>query len=165
LGKRSILWRSLFVNNPRAIAIGSRVTVTSQFILADLCPERGEIPKIIIGDGCIINFRFQCNAAQLVRIGRNVLIASNVLITDSDHVVEPGGTPVTRNHRFVTYPVCIEDNCWLVQNAVILKGVTVGHDSIVGANAVVTKDVPSYSVVAGNPARVIKRINDNSCRE
>ena len=158
LGKRSILSRCQQVNNPRAVAIGSRVTIASQFILADLCSSVKEVPKIVIGDGCIILYNFQCNAAQSVRIGQNVLIASNVLITDSDHVVEPGGVPVTKNNKFVTRPVHVEDNCWIGQNVVILKGVTMGHDSIVGANSVVTHDVPPCSVVAGNPARVIKRL-------
>ena len=158
LGSRSFLRRSLNVNNPRAVAIGSHVTIASQFVLADLRPNRGENPKIVIGDGCRILHRFQCNAAQSVRIGRNVLIASNVLITDSDHVVEPGGVPVTKNRKFITRPVHINDNCWIGQNAVILKGVTIGRDSIVGANSVVTHDVPPCSVVAGNPARIIKRL-------
>jgi acetyltransferase-like isoleucine patch superfamily enzyme len=158
LGKRTILSHGLQVNNPRAVAIGSYVTIASQFVLADLSPGRGEVPKIHIGDGCTILYRFQCNAAQSVRIGRNVLIASNVLITDSDHVIEPNGTPVTKSRSFVTYPVCIEDNCWLGQNAVILKGVTVGHHSIIGANSTVTHDVPPYSVAAGNPARIIRKL-------
>ena len=158
LGKRSILSRCQQVSNPRAIAIGSRVTIASQFILADLCSSVKEVPKIVIGDGCTILYRFQCNAARSVRIGQNVLIASNVLVTDSDHVVEPGGVPVTKNRKFVTQPVYIEDNCWLGQNSVILKGVTIGHDSIVGANSVVTHDVPPCSVVAGNPASVIKNL-------
>lgn len=158
LGRRTALSNSLQVNNPRAVAIGSYVTIASQFVLADLCPVKGELPKIIIGDRCTILWRFQCNAAQSVRIGRDVLIASNVLITDSDHVIEPGGLPVTRNNKFVTRPVCIEDNCWLGQNVVILKGVTIGHDSIIGANSTVTHEIPPYSVVAGNPARIIKRL-------
>jgi acetyltransferase-like isoleucine patch superfamily enzyme len=158
LGNRTTLSYSLQVNNPRAVAIGSYVTIASHFILADLCPGRGEVPKIVIGDGCTILHRFQCNSAQSVRVGRNVLMASNVLITDSDHVVEPDGTPVTRNKRYVTRPVCIEDNCWLGQNSVILKGVTIGHDSIVGANSTVTNDVAPYSVVVGNPARVIRML-------
>ena len=161
LGSRSVLGRSLQVNNPRVVAIGSRITISNQFILADLCPGMKEVPKIIIGDGCIILYRFQCNAAQSVRIGQNVLIASNVLITDSDHVIEPGGVPVTKNCKFITRPVLIEDNCWLGQNAVILKGVTIGHDSIVGANSVVTHDVPPCSVVAGNPARIIKKLENS----
>lgn len=158
LGPRSVLRRKLLVNRPQAVSIGSRVSIMDQFILADLQPGVGSAPKIHIGDGCSILFRFQCNAAECVRIGRNVLIASNVLICDSDHVVEPGGIPVTSNGKFVTRPVRVEDNCWIGQNAVILKGVTIGHDSIVGANSVVTRDVPPCSIVAGNPARVVKGI-------
>ena len=158
LGPRSVLRRKLLVNRPQAVSIGSRVSIMDQFILADLQPGVGSAPKIHIGDGCSILFRFQCNAAECVRIGRNVLIASNVLICDSDHVVVPGGIPVTSNGKFVTRPVRVEDNCWIGQNAVILKGVTIGHDSIVGANSVVTRDVPPRSIVAGNPARVVKGI-------
>ena len=161
LGRGSVLGGSLYVNNPRTVAIGSRVTITSWFILADLCPAQRQEPKIVIGDGCTILYHFQCNAAQSVRIGQNVLIASNVLITDSDHVVEPSGIPVTINHKLVTQPVDIGDNCWLGQNAVILKGVTIGSGCIVGANSVVTHDVPSCSVVAGSPARLIKRLDES----
>lgn len=159
LGKRTILRYRLLVNNPRAVAIGSNVMILSQYVLADLQPGRNAYPKIVIGDNCRIQFRFQCNAAQSVRIGRNVLIASNVLITDSDHVLEPGGVPIVQSGKFITRPVVIEDNCWLGQNAVILKGVTVGHDSIIGANTVVTRSVPPCSVVAGNPARIIKTLS------
>ena len=158
LGRRSVLKRKCLVNHPQAVLIGSRVSIMDQFIFADLRPGIGKEPKILIGDGCTILFRFQCNAAECVRIGRNVLIASNVLICDSDHVVEPGGVPVTRNAKFVTRPVLVEDNCWVGQNAVILKGVTVGHDSIIGANSVVTRDVPPFSVAGGNPARVIRTL-------
>jgi len=161
LGKGSVLGGSLYVNNPRTVAIGSRVTILSQFILADLCPAQRHRPKIVIGDGCTILYHFQCNAAQSVCIGQNVLIASNVLITDSDHVVEPGGVPVTKNRKLVTQPVNIGDNCWLGQNAVILKGVTIGSGCIVGANSVVTDDVPACSVVAGSPARLIKRLDES----
>ena len=150
----------MWVNNPHAVSIGSRVVLTDQFVLADLRPGRGELPKIVIGDGCTILFRFQCNAAESVILGRNVLVASNVLITDSDHVLEVGGRPITRSRRFVTAPVRIGDNCWLGQNAVILKGVTVGSNSIIGANSVVTRDVPPGSVAVGIPARVIKTIGE-----
>ena len=158
MGRRVVLCRPLQVPYPGSVAIGSRVTILDGFALSDLAPGRGTAPKIVIGDGTRILYRFQCNAADAVHIGRNVLIASNVLVTDSDHVVEPGGVPVTQNPKLVTRPVRIEDNCWIGQNAVILKGVTVGHDSIVGANSVVTRDVPPCSIVAGNPARVIKSL-------
>ncbi len=158
LGSRTVLQRSLYVNNPKVVAIGSYVTITRDFILADLCPKKERAPKITIGDGSTILFRFQCNAAESVRIGNNVLIASNVLITDSDHIVEPGGVPVTRNGKLKTSPVEIGAGCWIGQNSVILKGVKIGENCIVGANSVVTHDVPKRTVVAGNPARVIKRL-------
>jgi len=159
LGRRSILGRALLVRNPSVIAIGERVTMESGFVLADLCRGHGTVPKIRIGNGCTILFRFQCNAAERVTIGNNVLIASNVLITDSDHVVEPTGLATTRNSKLVTRPVSIGHDCWLGQNAVILKGVTIGHHCIVGANTVVTRDVPDCSIVVGNPGRVIKRLS------
>lgn len=158
LGARSRLARALLVNNPKSIAIGSHVTICRDFVLADLRPGEGTLPKIRIGDGCTILFRFQCNAAESVIVGRNVLMASNVLITDSDHVLEPGGIPITRSTRLRTKPVRVGDNCWLGQNVVILKGVTIGDNCIIGANSVVTSDVPACSVAAGNPARVIKSI-------
>ena len=87
-----------------------------------------------------------------------MLIASNVLITDSDHVVEEEGVPVTKNKSYISRPVVIGNNCWIGQNAVILKGVTIGDNCIVGANSVVTKDVPSNYIVAGNPGRIIRKI-------
>jgi acetyltransferase-like isoleucine patch superfamily enzyme len=143
------------VNNPRAVAIGSRVTILDDFVLAELRRGEGDLPKIVIGDDTTIMFRFQCNAARSVRIGNHVLIASNVLITDADHVLERGGVPITRCRKLKIRPVRVEDNCWIGQNAVILKGVTIGRDSIIGANSVVTRDVPPGSIVAGNPARII----------
>jgi len=159
LGRRSVLGRALLVRNPSVIAIGDHVTMESGFVLADLRRGHGTAPKIRIGDNCTILFRFQCNAAERVTIGNNVLIASNVLVTDSDHVVEPRGVATTCNTRLVTRPVSIGHDCWLGQNAVILKGVTIGHHCIVGANTVVTRDVPDCSIVVGNPGRVVKRIS------
>ena len=159
LGERSVLRSAQHVKRAKSVSIGSRVLVEDQFIFADLCPEFGDQPKIVIGDDCTLMYRFQVNAAQRVVIGSHVLVASNVLITDVDHVLEPGGTPITRSQKFVAAPVAIGDNCWLGQNVVVLKGVTIGHDSIVGANSVVTRDVAPCSVVAGNPARVIKTLS------
>jgi acetyltransferase-like isoleucine patch superfamily enzyme len=110
----------------------------------------------------MVMYRFQRDTAESVRIGVNVLITSNVLITDLDHVVEPNGMPVTRNGKQVTASVVVEDNCWIGQNRVILKGVAIGHDSIVGANGVVTQDIPPLSISAGNPARIIRGVEPRS---
>lgn len=167
IGRRSWVGRCRHVVNPGCIEIGEHVSLESDWFLADLDPEsRPAAAKIRIGDWCTILDNFQCNAAVSVEIEDHVLIASRVLITDSDHVVDPEGERTTRNGRLVSSPVRIEHDCWLGQNAVILKGVRIGHHSIIGANAVVTRDVPPCSIVAGAPARVIgttRRAESEAC--
>lgn len=158
MGKRVVLHKPLQVNNPRAVSIGDFTTVTEGCVLADLKPGCGQYPKITIGKCCTFLYRFQCNASESVTVGNYVLAASNVLITDSDHIVELNGIPVTKNKKFKSKPVSIGNNCWIGQNAVILKGVTIGDNCIIGANSVVTRDIEDNSVVAGNPARIIKKI-------
>lgn len=161
LGKRSVIKRTLLVNSSKSISVGKFTTIEKDAVLADLLDGRGARPKIIIGDYCTILFRFHCNAAISVKIGNNVLMASNVFITDSDHIVEVDELPVTMNNKFISSPVAIGNNCWIGQNAVILKGVVIGDNSIVGASSVVTKSVPPCSVVCGNPARIVRSLRSN----
>lgn len=160
LGKGSTLGKCREIRNPKAIAVMENVSIADNFILAALTASDNGSSKITINRGCSILYNFQCNAAYSVTIGRNVLIASNVFITDSDHIVELSGLPVTRNAKGICSPVEIGSNCWIGQNAVILKGVTIGDNCVIGANSVVTRDVEDCSVVAGNPARLIKKISD-----
>ena len=111
---------------------------------------------IEIGDdvgvsGCAISAR------NSIKIGNNVLIGAGALIADNDsHPIDPnerlvGGPGVSK-------PIVIEDNVFIGARAIVLKGVTIGHDSTVGAGAVVTKNVPPFTVVAGNPAKVVREI-------
>ncbi len=158
LGKRVVITMPKNINNPGICSIGAYTSITDGAVLADLLPGEGRVPKIKIGSHCTFLYRFQCNAGVSVSIGDYVLAASNVLITDSDHLVEPLGEKVTKNKRFISKPVVIGNNCWIGQNAVILKGVTVGDNCIIGANSVVTRDVESGTVVGGNPAVFIKKI-------
>lgn len=158
MGRSVILSKPMQIKNPNTISIGNFTHLTSGAVLADLKPGQGQYPKIKIGDYCTFLYRFQCNAAESVVIGNYVLAASNVLITDSDHVIEPDGIPVTVNDKLKSKPVSIGNNCWIGQNAVILKGVTVGDNCIIGANSVVTRNIEANSIVAGNPARIIKKL-------
>jgi len=122
---------------------------------------------IRIGDRTFIgNSLIVC--AEEVSIGNDILIAWGVTIVDHDsHSLEWSGRKddvVNWLHgrkdwsRVAVAPVRIEDRAWIGFNAVILKGITVGEGAVVAAGSVVTKDVPPYSVVAGNPARVIKKL-------
>lgn len=113
--------------------------------------------------------RIQC--ALSISIGESTAIAPNVTITDNNtHPTSPSDrlkmmtTPAGHNMRSWKYSdkkaVVIGNNCWIGEMSRILKGVTIGDGSIIAANSVVTKDVPANCIVAGNPARVVKRLND-----
>jgi len=98
----------------------------------------------------------------MVKIGNNVLFAGYVHITDHSHGYEDIEKPISKQHLISKGPVIIEDDCWLGFNCEVLSGVHIGKHSIVAARAVVTKDVPPYSIVAGNPAKVDKQYNFES---
>lgn len=122
---------------------------------------RKYFPRIIIGNNVIINPNIHIGAINEVNIGNDVLIGANVLITDHSHgkinQAELKKTPMKRN-LYSKGKTIIKDNVWIGDNVVILPGVTIGKNSIIGANSVVTHNVDNNVVVAGNPAKVIKRI-------
>jgi maltose O-acetyltransferase len=111
--------------------------------------------NIYIGDFVYLNFMCTIFDNNSVRIGNHVMIGPAVQIYTAAH-------PVQVKDRIMgmeeARPVLIEDNVWIGGAAVILPGVTVGWNSVVGAGAVVTRDVPANTVVAGNPARIIREI-------
>lgn len=115
---------------------------------------------ITFGDNVQINDRCHIASINNIEIGNNVLIASDVYITDHDHgVANRLSMSVAPASRILVYsPVVIEDNVWIGQKAMVLKGTRIGFGSIVAAGAVVTKDVAPFSVVGGVPARSIKSL-------
>lgn len=131
-----------------------------------------DIPKslktLLIGDNVQVNDLVHITAGERVEIQNNVLIASKVYISDTVHGSygkhnihsDPMTPPSERS--LITSPVLIEENVWLGDGVCVLPGVTIGKGSIIGANAVVTKSIPSFSIAAGIPAQVIKKYNFNS---
>jgi acetyltransferase-like isoleucine patch superfamily enzyme len=115
-------------------------------------------PQFQIGDGTFIGHGCHFGIAESIQIGRNCLLAGGVSVRDLD------GHPVDAERRRAgeptppagVRPVVIEDDVWIGATAIILKGVTIGARSIVGAGAVVSRYVPPDCVVAGNPARIVK---------
>ncbi|WP_421157400.1 DapH/DapD/GlmU-related protein [Aeromonas dhakensis] len=120
--------------------------------------------KVIIGERCQINDSVHIAAADSIVIGDDVLIASRVFITDLNHGSYSGEEhshpdSICRERMLHTKPVLIESNVWLGEGVVVLPGVTIGKASIIGANSVVSRDIPANSIAVGNPARVIKRFD------
>lgn len=91
-----------------------------------------------------------------VTIGNHVILAQHIVVSGLNHGYEDIHTPISRQ-KCAVKPIVIEDECWIGANSVITAGVSIGRHAVVAAGSVVTKDVPAYSVVAGNPARVIKQ--------
>lgn len=106
--------------------------------------------KTVIGQDCTIS------AYQRVRIGEQCVIADRVMFIDFDHVVVDVERPI-RLQGIYKRDVVVGSNVWIGYGAQILRGVTVGDNSVIGASAVVTRDIPANSVVAGSPARVVRR--------
>lgn len=113
--------------------------------------------KLTIGDNVHINRGFVVACVGEVSIGRNVVMADRVFIGDTNHGYTDVSTPILHQPMAPPRRVVIEDDCWLGINACVLSGVTVGQHSVIGANSVVTRDVPPFSVACGNPAVVVKR--------
>ena len=153
-GFRSRLVDPAMLTGCRGIEIGKGVSIR-QGARIEVVADDG---KIEIGDGTSIQLGFHCGAAKHVRIGRDVLIAGRVYISDHDHVFDHGELPPRRCKELVVAPVHIGDGVWLGEGCVVLKGVSIGRRSVVGANAVVTRSVPDGCVVGGVPARIIRRI-------
>ena len=112
--------------------------------------------EIIIGKYSLITPGVRIMAAEKIKIGDACMIAHGVYISDADwHGIYDRAEPVGQ-----TKPVILEDNVWVGDSAIICKGVTIGKNSIIGAGAIVTKDVPQNSIFAGNPAKLVKELND-----
>lgn len=128
--------------------------------------------RLTIGDDCYVG-KF-CTIEVDGVIGSGVLIANNVgLVGRNDHDINHVGTAISRAHWIgdADYnpdrsSVRVEDDVWIGFGAVVLSGVTVGRGAIVAAGSVVTKDVPPYAIVAGNPARVLgERFDESTAAE
>lgn len=127
-------------------------------------------PKVYIGDGqnVIIGENCQINEnvfLQGVQIGDNVMIAANVSIISNMHKHDRTDIPMIMQGKIKHKTVVIGNDVWIGRNAIILPGIRIGDGAIVGAGAVVTKNVPEYCIVAGVPARIIKKRNIDEKQE
>lgn len=159
-GNNSLLAPDIMLLSPQYISIGKNVSVMRHCIL-ETCPNETLQPSLIIGDGASIGEYSHITCAQQIEIGDGLLTGRFVLITDNGHgkssVDEMELPPILRS-VYSHGPVIIGRNVWIGDKATILPNVTIGDGAIIAANAVVTKDVPAYAIVAGIPAKVVKMI-------
>lgn len=164
-GRNSIIKPILNTSHEEHISIGDnvdigsfcRITVSTEFG-GQKVKSRNKI-RLKIGDNVDIGNNTFISANNNIQVGDHVIMSAYVFITDHDH----GFTDIEKNLHQQPLTnngyVIIGDNVFLGVKSTILKNVTIGRHSVVAANAVVTKDIPPYSVAAGSPAKVIKKYN------
>lgn len=167
IGKNSKLYKSCSIVNMQgkeSISIGMNSHIRCELLTYPYGKGISIGDNTYIGKGSIIR------AANRIEIGNHVLIAHNVTAIDTDsHEIDykeraEGYQNILKYghdyqyNNISTAPIIIKDYAWISYNVSILKGVTIGKGAIVGAGSVVTKDVPDFSLVVGNPARIIRKL-------
>lgn len=110
------------------------------------------------GDGVYANFGLTCVDDTHIYVGSHTLFGPNVVLATAGHPM----LPELRKHGIqYNMPIHIGENCWLGAGVIVVPGVTIGDNVVIGASSVVTKDIPSNSVAMGTPCRVVRQINDH----
>ncbi len=127
--------------------------------IEDFTTINNGVGDVIIGNGTRIGLGNTLIGP--IKVGNDIMFAQNIVASGLNHGYEDISMSI-HDQPVTTAQITIEDEAWIGANAVIVAGVTVGKHSIVAAGSVVTKSVPPYSIVAGNPARIIKQYNPDS---
>lgn len=153
LGTGAIFGTGLLIIGPQNISVGSNFSCWRHCTIA-ACDDG----VIEIGDRVALNANVYLNACTGGRIvlGDDVLVAPNVVMRTSDHITVDRDRPI-RQQGHISGEIIVENDVWIGANATIVGGVRIGQGAVVGAGAVVTRDVEPYTIVGGVPARFIKQ--------
>ena len=164
IGSDSIVYKLSRLEGGKHIEIGHHTVIGKYSVLTAWTKYRNQIlhPQITIGSNCDLGEYLHLTCINCIKIGDGVLTGRWVTISDNSHGVSTSQDMMQKPvHRQVISKGAIEiaDNVWIGDKVTILSGVKIGEGAIVAANSVVNKNVPSYSVVAGCPAKVVKQIS------
>ena len=157
------MWKPATIFNEQYISIGDDTLIGPGVALsAGMVPGQECISQVVvsIGDRCLIGRGSGIVGHFSIKIGNDVWTGHHVYITDQNHGYEDVKRPISQQSQ-PERPVVIGDGSWLGHGAVVLPGVTIGKHVVIGANSVVTKDIPDFSVAVGSPAKVIRRYDES----
>lgn len=163
IGRRVRIGRDQHLYGHSGINIGDGVEVGRRCRLETHLTERGQA-QLTIGSGTKIGNDFHAGAALRVLIGRNCMLAAGVTVLDHDHDFSNPFDAHQAQEGVVAAPTVIEDSVFLGERVFVTKGVRIGNGCVVGANSVVTSDLPPLTMAAGAPARPIRRFNETTSR-
>ncbi|HEY9738238.1 MAG TPA: acyltransferase [Trichocoleus sp.] len=144
---------------PQYVSLGNDVVISwnGWLYAVDQYKNQRFSPEITIGDTTYIGNSCHIVACRKVHVGRNVLIADRCYLSDNLHDYRDIDLSIDDNPLLVPGEIQVGDHSWLGENVCVYGNVTIGKHCVIGANSVVTKDIPDFSVAVGSPARVVKR--------
>lgn len=159
-GRNSLIYKPQKITNKNRICIGNNVFFDKDLRMEAICIKDKQLfsPKLIIEDYVHAEQRCQIFCANYLRIGKNTVLSSDIFITDVVHSYNDIYTNVLRQD-LISGETIIGEFCFIGTGVKIIKPVKIGNHVIVGANSVITNDIPPYCVVAGNPGKIIKTYN------
>lgn len=158
VGKNSYIDPSVHVLGWRNVKIGDN-TIISQDTWINVNHRHIKEISVVIGNNCFVGRRNFFSPGNLIKLGDYCLITSDCKFLGAGHVYESPFVPYVASGATRGGEIELGTNCWLGANVIVLKGVKIGYGSIIGAGAIVNRNVPPLSVVVGNPGRVIKRFD------
>ncbi|AQR71514.1 hypothetical protein BZG29_26705 [Janthinobacterium sp. LM6] len=161
IGKRSLLFKPLYIGNPQCIEIGNNTMIRSGARLEVIGESNAWEPELLIGDNVNIEQNVHIVCGSRISIGNNVSITGHVAIVDVIHPYNDIYNPIKVGDRVQCEGNYVEigDGVFIGYGSIILPNTRIGKNSIIGAHTVVNSDVPSYCIAGGNPMRIIKKYN------
>lgn len=164
LSKHVSFGKRVNINNPKLILWGGYVSLADDVELCLTKSMEGITPRLIIGNNVRFGRMNRIGCDNKIIIEDDVLFAPHVHISDRNHGFEDVNTPIYKQPVTSKGPVRIGRETWLGFGCQVMSGVSIGRHCVVAAGAVVVKDVPDFSVVGGNPAKILKRYNPDTKR-
>lgn len=160
LGKRSVIYKPVMVRGRKYISMGDYCTVfaNGRIEIIDKHLNQTFKPSLEIGNNTSFEQNVHITCAKHIKIGNNCSILANVCITDIDHTFLPNTHPLMND--FAIDEVIIGDNVFVGMGSLIFKGTKLGNNVVVGANSVVKDEFPDNVMIAGSPAKIIKRFDE-----
>lgn len=160
IGKNSTIRKALKITNPENIEIGNNVLINKMTWMLSLKVDN-EVPLLKIEDNSVIGHYNHITCVNKVHIGKSVMTADKVYISDNYHGYEDISIPIIDQKVKSKGAVSIGDGTWIGENVAVIS-CRIGKHCIIGANSVVNRDIPDYSIAVGSPAKIVKRFNKKS---
>jgi acetyltransferase-like isoleucine patch superfamily enzyme len=162
MGPACTIYTPLLLSNPRFIHMGRNILIRPGARMEIVLLNEQSQPSLVIGNNVNIEQNVHIICSSKIVIGDSVSITGNCAIVDTRHPFGDANDTSKIGSRIdpVPTPVTIGENTFMGFGSIILPGITIGRNCVIGANSTVTKDVPDYCAVAGNPARVVKSYGD-----